>query len=229
MRTLDAAGKARVNAAVADAERKTSGEIFCILAREVSDYREVPLAWAALVALVMPVFLIPFGLLPLDWTARLTDWSAAHGVGAGRAAAGAVLAYAGFQIALFILTWALVAIAPVRRALTPKALKGRRVREAALKQFLAKGIHETRERTGVLIFASLADHWVEVIADEGIYEKVDKAVWTETVKALTTELKAGRAADGFVAAVEIAGRVLAEHFPPRADNPNELPDPLVIL
>jgi putative membrane protein len=229
MKTLDQAGKDRVNAAVAEAERRTSGEIYCILAREVSQYREVPLAWAALVALVLPVFLIPFGFLPSEWAARFDDWSAAHQISAERTAATAILAYAGLQIVLFILTWALVAIAPVRRALTPPALKARRVRQAALKQFLAKGVHETRERTGVLIFASLADHWVEVIADEGIYGKVDPCVWRDAVKALTTELKAGRAADGFVAAVRIAGVVLAEHFPPRSDNPNELPDQLVIL
>lgn len=229
MRTLTAENKARINAAIADAERKTSGEVLCIVAREVSDYREVPLAWAALVALVLPLLLIPFGFLPSEWTGRLNDWTAAHGIGVEEAAATAVVGYAAFQIALFLLTWLLVSVPAVRRALTPKALKVRRVREAALKQFLAKGIHETRERTGVLIFASLADQRVEVVADEGIYEKVDASVWTDAVKALVGEIKAGRTADGFVAAVGLVGAVLAEHFPPRTDNPNELPDQLVII
>lgn len=229
MKSFSPEAKARIDAAIADAERKTSGEILCIVAREVSDHREVPLAWAALVALVLPLLMIPFGFLPSEWTVRLDDWTAAHAISAERTAATAILAYAAFQIALFLLTWSVVSIPSVRRALTPKTLKARRVREAALKQFLAKGIHETRERTGVMIFASLADHRVEVIADEGIYEKVDASVWTEAVKALVTEIKAGRSADGFVKAVGLVGAVLADHFPPRTDNPNELPDQLVVL
>lgn len=230
MKGLDQATRERISQAVAEAERTTSGEIFCIVAREVSDYREVPLAWAALIALVLPVVFVPFGFLPSEWTSQFDDWSAAHQISADRTAATAILAYAGVQIALFILTWALVAIAPVRRALTPRALKTRRVREAALKQFLAKGVHETRDRTGVLIFASLADRQVEVVADEGIYAKVDPSVWGDTVKALTAGLKQGRPGDGFVEAVGIAGGVLARHFPPRAgDNPNELSDGLVVI
>ena len=38
----------RIADAITEAENKTSGEIFCVLAHEVSRYREVPLAWAAI-------------------------------------------------------------------------------------------------------------------------------------------------------------------------------------
>ena len=44
----------RISAAIAQAESKTSGEIFCVLAHEVSHYREVPLFWGAVAALVRP-------------------------------------------------------------------------------------------------------------------------------------------------------------------------------
>jgi putative membrane protein len=39
-----------------------------------------------------------------------------------------------------------------------------------MEQFMSHGLHLTRNRTGVLIFAALAEHRVEVIADEGIYK-----------------------------------------------------------
>jgi putative membrane protein len=94
-------------------------------------------------------------------------------------------------------------------------------------QFLAHGLHVTRERTGVLIFAALSDRQVEIIADEGIYSRVDPDVWADSVAVLTAGLKEGRPAKGFESAIALAGDVLAEHFPPRPSNPNEVLDRLV--
>ena len=53
----------RIAAAVSEAEDKTSGEILCVLQHKVSDYREVPLAWAAGASLIVPALLAAFGLL----------------------------------------------------------------------------------------------------------------------------------------------------------------------
>jgi putative membrane protein len=44
---------------------------------------------------------------------------------------------------------------------------------------------------------------------------------------LIAGIKDGRAGDGFVAAVEQCGAVLAAHFPPGALNRDELPNKLV--
>ena len=98
-----------------------------------------------------------------------------------------------------------------------------------MKQFLAHGLHQTEDRTGVLIFACMADHQVEIVADKGIHEKVEPAVWGEAVAALTRQMRAGRPAEGFEAAVSLCGEVLAPHFPPRPVNPNELPDRLIVM
>src|SRR3979409_1316084 len=51
-------------AAIRAAETKTSGEIFCVVAQHASDYRLVPLAWAALAALIVPAPLIYLTLWP---------------------------------------------------------------------------------------------------------------------------------------------------------------------
>jgi uncharacterized membrane protein len=80
----------------------------------------------------------------------------------------------------------------VRRALTPRPLKKARVRRAAMEQFLATDLHVTRDRTGVLIFAALAEHRVEVIADEGIYAAAPNTVWDEVVADLVSGLKRRR-------------------------------------
>ena len=89
---------------------------------------------------------------------------------------------------------------------------------------------ESRERTGVMIYVSLGERMAELIADEGIAEHVDAHVWDRAMSALTEGLKRADPAAGFTAAIGLCGEVLADHFPPRdGDNPNELPDAVVVL
>ena len=97
----------------------------------------------------------------------------------------------------------------------------------ALRQFCAQGLHKTDQRTGVLIFASEAEHYAEIIADAGIHAKVKPEVWDEAVAMLIEAVGDGRAADGFIAAIDLCGAVLAENFPPGALNRNELPDKVI--
>ncbi|MEJ0044901.1 MAG: hypothetical protein WDN04_01160 [Rhodospirillales bacterium] len=79
----------------------------------------------------------------------------------------------------------------------------------------------------MLIFASAGERYAEIIADTGINEKVAASVWDDAVSALVAAIKAGRPGDGFVAAIEQCGAVLATHFPPGALNRDALPDKLL--
>lgn len=219
----------RIVAAVAEAESKTAGEIYCVLSPAVSDYRETPLAWATAAALILPAGALLLGFQPQTLTALFGGWTVGHASASDATILAALTTYVALQAAVFILAALVVAIPPVRRALTPASLKAERVHRAAMEQFLSHGLHATRDRTGVLLFASLAERRAEVVADEGIYKVTDPAVWDEVVDLLIAGLKKRRTADGFVAAVELSGRILAAHVPPGADNPNELPDRLVEL
>jgi putative membrane protein len=70
----------------------------------------------------------------------------------------------------------------------------------------------------------------ELIADEGIAQHVDPKVWDRAMAALTEGLKRGEPAAGFAAAIGLCADVLAERFPPtEGDNPNELPDKVIVL
>jgi len=215
----------RIADAVAKAEQATSGEIFCVLAGRVSSYRDVSLAWAATAALAAPALLIPFGF-GLSWIGD--GWQAAH-ESTSEIIRQTLTLYALIQVVLFAVVFLLTRIPPVLRWVTPRSIRRKRVRAAAMQQFLAHGVHVTRERTGVLIFAALAEHQVELIADELILQKVDEGVWADAVAALVRGLKAGSPAAGFEAAVQQCGQVLTTHFPPRPDNPNELSDRLIVL
>lgn len=196
--------KARVTAAIRDAESCTAGEIFCIIARQSSDYRLVPVAWAAGVALAAPLPLL-----------ALTNWSAP-------------VVYL-VQVFAFLLVAMALSHSKFRFRIVPRQAQHDRAHAEAMRQFFAQGINKTEHRTGVLIFASAAERYVEVIADAGINDKVSAHVWDEAVYALVSAVKDSRPADGFVAAIERCGAVLAEHFPPGALKRDELPDKLVEL
>lgn len=227
---IDADGRRRIAEAVARAEAATSGEIVCVLAQECSRYREVPLAWAAAAALLVPPALAPFGLWP---TARPGagggGWTPA---GAAADTAGTVRTalevYALLQALLFAAVWALVSVPGVRRVLTPGWLKRHRVGKTAAEQFLATGMSTDPRRTGVMILGSLHDRRVEILAEAGIHTAVGEAVWARAVADVRAGIGNGDLAGGFVAAVATCGAALAEHFPPHAGGKlNAVPDDLI--
>ncbi|OHB30916.1 MAG: hypothetical protein A2790_09630 [Phenylobacterium sp. RIFCSPHIGHO2_01_FULL_69_31] len=223
---------AAVEAAVRAAEARTTGEIYCVVAEESADYHATPLAWAAGVALLAPAILL---LLGIEVTAPdmslFGGWTADQVEDVGEATARAALVGTLLmQGLLFVATLFIVAIPPMRRALTPRGFKRDRVRARAEEQFLSKNLHATRERTGVLIYVSAAERMAELIADEAIHAQVPEDTWDRAMSVLVAGLKQGRPAEGFAAAVALCGDVLAERFPPRrGDNPNELSDAVVVL
>ena len=198
------ADRARIADAIRAAEAKTTGEIFCVLARNAGAYRLMPVAWAAALALVVP--------LPLIF---LTEWE--------------VMTVYVIQLIAFTLAAVGLSRPALRFRIVPRRTKRERAHAAALRQFLAHGLQKTEGRTGVLIFAAEAERYVEIIADGGINARVTQEVWDAAVASVIAAIRDGRAGDGFVAAIEQCGAVLAQHFPvaPGSVNPDELPDKLV--
>lgn len=227
---LDEADRNAIETAVREAETRTCGEIYCVAAEESSDYREVVLAWAGGVAILGPALLLLAGI-EVSVPDIIGGWTAAQvGAAAETAAREALVGAVLLQGALFVITAIVVAWPAVRLFATPRWLKREQVRRRAAEQFLAKNLHLTRGRTGVLIYVSLKERMAEILADEGIDAKVEPAAWDTAMTALTDGLRRGRPGEGFTAAITQCGDLLAQHFPAdAADNPNELPDALVIL
>ena len=194
--------KTRVSDAIRNAESRTDGEIFCVIARHSSDYRLVPIAWAASIALFAPLPLI-----------KLTNWPAE--------------AVYLSQLICFLITALALSHPKLRFHMVPRRAKHDRAHAEAMRQFIVQGLDKTKHRTGVLIFASTAERYAEIVADAGINEKVDSQVWDNAVTALVEAIKAGRPVDGFMAAIEQCGSVLAAHFPPGALKRDELPNKLL--
>ena len=196
------ADKKRITATIAAAEQRTSGEIFCVIARQSDNYRLVPIAWAAGLALLVPLPLLFFTVMP----AKLIYLT---------------------QLIVFIAAALILWFPPIRFRIVPRRKMHEQAHAEALRQFFAQGMQKTDQRTGVLIFASEAEHYAEIIADEGINAKVTPEVWDGAVAALITGIGNGRPGDGFIAAIEQCSTVLSQHFPPGALNRNELPNKLI--
>ncbi|MGA7787151.1 MAG: TPM domain-containing protein [Xanthobacteraceae bacterium] len=192
-----------VSAAIREAEKRTCGQIVCVLAHSSSAYAHIPILWASLLALLTPWPLIYFTQMSVQRMFFL-------------------------QLLVYVVCGLVFSAMPLRLALVPGAVKRARAHRAALEQFVVRGISRTRHRTGVLIFVSLAEHYARIIADEGIAAKVHQTEWQKAIDTLTAHMRGGQIAVGFAAAIERCGAVLAAHAPPDG-SPNELPDRLYIV
>lgn len=215
------ADRKRVNDAITAAEAGTAGEIVVITASQGYRYPETALSLAALAALALPLAAVLLGWSP---AALLPDWDA---IDAGTRAVRGIEAFVVVQALVFTGVLALAYFTVLGRVLTPHGLRRDRVHRAALTQFRARGLEATAGRTGILIYVAEPERIAEVIADTAVFAKVPPEHWGATISALTDGIKAGTPADGMIAAIGLAGGVLAGHFPRAMDDSNELPDHLI--
>jgi uncharacterized membrane protein len=83
-------------------------------------------------------------------------------------------------------------------------------------------MHKTESRNGVLGFLRLKSKEIAVIGDEGIHQKVGAEFWEAVKEEIIETIHSNNLNDGIVRGVEVVGKQLSKHFPPSAENPNEL-------
>jgi putative membrane protein len=201
--TLDADARAKVQAAVQAAESRSRGQIVPVIVERSSTHVDSRLRAA----------LLGLGLA----TASL--------VGIPRVTVGLLLAVQGTGL---LVGYALSAIPAVLRIVAGKRALGHAAHDRAMRAFLEHDLPRTRERVGVLVFASVLERQVVVLGDDAIHDKMKDGEWERAVAALTAGLKRGAPADGFCQAIGIVGDKLAEHFPKSEGGANELPDRLEV-
>ena len=200
---LGDADKARIEEEGRGAEAKTTGEFVTVIAARSSEYLYIPTLAAAGIVLLLSGLVL---LLPLD--PRID------------------LFYAG-QVAGFIALALAFRWPPLRMALIPRSEQEVRARRHAHQLFLDLGLSSAKDRTGVLLFVSIAEHYVEIIADRGVQAHVDAKVWDRIVADFTAKVRTGQVAEGFVAAIAACTDVMAEHHPWHPGDVNELPNRLI--
>ncbi len=195
--------RALINEAIKKAEANTSGEIVPVILQQ-SDFYPAAHFRLALVVGILFAILCYYNYNFNDPIVLI--WSQLPGM-----VLGFVLAY----------------IPMLKRLFTTKFEMQEEVYQRAIQLFYENKISMTRDRTGILIFISLLERKVEMLADCGINEKVEKDYWEKLVSALVIKIKEGKSTEGIITAINSCGENLANSFPIKADDTNELPDELI--
>jgi uncharacterized membrane protein len=90
--------------------------------------------------------------------------------------------------------------------------------------FFKLGMDKTRERNGVLIFVAPCTQKFAVIGDVAVHKKCGDEFWRVLTEEMTAHFREGHFNRGLLHAIGKAGSLLAEHFPRRPDDVNELPN-----
>ena len=201
-------GSARIQKAIEQAESKTSGEVVPMIVRASSTVGHVPpmmLAILVIAFLLVDGFELQANLLGDHPLLILVD-----------------------MIVLILLANGLAQLTWVQRLLTSRADRIAQSETRAELEFYEAELNRTKDATGILLFVSLMEHRVTVLADKGISEKVPAETWTEVDKLIISGIKSKDMAKGFESAILKCGEILAPHFPIQPDDKNELSDKLII-
>jgi putative membrane protein len=204
MALLTQAEQQLISASIAAIERDTDAELVTVLAVRADHYAYIPTLWAAALALLTPGVLALTPLWLGLWDILLLQWVV-------------------FVLLALVLRWQ-----PLLVRLIPQRLKRWRAAHLARLQFLEHNLHRTKDATGVLIFVSEAEHYVEIIADSGINRHVHKDEWQSIIDAFVKRVRNDQIADGFLECIKSCGELLKTHVPATSQK-NELPNRMIIL
>jgi len=112
--------------------------------------------------------------------------------------------------------------APLERVLRPAAVRDEIVAEAARATFYELGVHDTKRRTGILVFVAVRERRVELVGDVTVVAKLGEAGLARHAGTLIAALPAGGEAVARALAA-LAGEYGAA-LPRAAGDVNELPD-----
>lgn len=210
----------QIKESVKKAESKTTGEIALALISESESYSFWELIASICVATVVFAILLPFANVinniyeTLFWTQPIWFLPAFY----------VITCFVSILIAFGFMN-----VPAIDRIIIPNRVKKTAVTNRTMRHFAESGVYETAEHSGILIFVSYMERQVRIVADTGIAKKIPQDLWNIIADDLAQGIKNGKTKEGFISAVEKCGELLAEHFPAKNDNPNELCDGLVIL
>jgi len=211
-RLLSEPDREEIRRVVAETERETSAEIVVCVVGQSDDYSDA--CWRAGL-----VFGVIGGLIAFLWgTVRLRVDEAFYGMGPLDLLL-AVSVAGSFGAALTGL------VPTLRRGFVSSALRDHRVQLRAERAFLTEEVFATEGRTGILLFVSLFERVVCVLADRGVREAVAPEAWSDISDRIARGIREGKLRESLCRGVSECGAVLSQHGLERGDTDrNELDD-----
>ncbi|MCB0745175.1 MAG: TPM domain-containing protein [Ignavibacteriales bacterium] len=102
------------------------------------------------------------------------------------------------------------------------------IKSIAEKEFYRLNMHQTRDKTGILIFFLLSEREFYILGDEGINKKVNQKVWEDVSDEIQNNFRNGYFSKGIISGIEKIGNILTQHFPIKSDDKNELTNKIVL-
>ena len=202
---LSSADRQRIEKAVTSAEKKTSGEVVCMVISSSYHYPVAGIVGATALALPMALLCTHF-MGGWMWIGTQNMWL-----------------FVGLFAVLFMLAfWGLNRLPSLKRRFISRREIDEEVEEAAITAFFKQGLYRTRDANGVLLFISVFEHKVWLLADKGIHSKVPQHEWDDLVAHITTGIVKGDRVDAICRAIEAIGDLLKFHFPVKPDDTDEL-------
>ncbi len=179
----------RIDAAMAAIQHDTSADLCVVVTRASDRYSLYPLAWAAIVAIALGALV---SLLRPDIASRTM-----------------IVIQLWFLVVMtLLLEWL-----PIRLSIVPKRVKHAHAWQLAHREFNAHAMANPKQQHRILLFVSLGEHYVEIVADHETHALAPAGAWNKIVDEFLTTVKAGRVADGVLDAIVACGSILKTHHP----------------
>lgn len=213
-----------IDQAIEEAERNTSGEIVVAVASASGRYDRAEDLFGLTLALI--------GLTAL-WCLQpqiSSLFSVESGWSTGELSPQILVIQLMTVLALFNAgTWAAARWTVLRAPFVRNAEMQQDVDRRALEVFQQQRLRATTGTTGVLIYISLFERRVRVVGDDAISRKLTPADWQSICDRIIEGMNRKTPTQGLRGGIELAGELLARHFPRAADDQNELPNRLVLI
>lgn len=184
--------KKQLAKALADAKRATSARIKLSVVYVSDKYPLYPLIYGGLAGV------IAMGVLAIGWPGLpIRD---------------------GFYIAVaaLVVVTALTDIMPLRLKLIPKAAKFWECWELAHRSFASRILARNDRRTGILLFVSIGEHYIEVVTDRDVDRHILQTEWDKLIRAFGQKARQKQYGEGLITLVRESAKLLAAHYPPEA-------------
>jgi putative membrane protein len=186
VKPLTADEKARIHAAVADAESRTHVHVAVSVLPASDRYLLYPLVWGAIAALLAG------GVLAVGWPRfPLREAFTVEAI-------------------VFVVLSLLFEWLPLRLILVPRTILRHRAQALAHREFAARILGSSKRKGGVLLFVSLGERYAEILADRDTHARLGSAAWERILSAYIATAKERRVADAIVEAIRSCSAALAE-------------------
>jgi putative membrane protein len=204
-RFFTAEEKERLKAITHEVESKTIGEIVIMVVDHSDHYIEAEVLGSVLLGSLLSLILTVLFFHSSIWS------------------------YIPLGFLFFFPCWLLfIKVEVLKKRFIGTRRKEEAVRLRAERAFFERGLYKTKKNTGVLFFLSLLEKKVWVLADKGIYEKMDQETLNRFANEVSSGIREGRACEALSQAILRMGGLLSQHFPITSNDTDELPNEVVM-